>query len=283
MRPVEQGEGDSFVLAFRHATDAVACALALQREPLAPIRVRIGVHTGDVQLRDEGNYIGTTINKAARLRDLAHGGQIVLSGAATELAADCLPPNAWLIELGTHRLCDLPRAERVVQLCHPDISVEFPPLRVAEDAVTGRLPVQLTNFIGRRDEIVELRSLLADNRLLTLTGTGGVGKTRLALQLATMTAAEFAGGAWCVDLAPIPHPDVIGVTIALALGLPISRDVPRSTPWRGLSAIGPRCCWSTIVSTCWTGPPPSSPSYWHTAQISRYWRRVASRSGSAAK
>ncbi|MEZ0352620.1 LuxR C-terminal-related transcriptional regulator [Mycobacterium sp. pR1184] len=220
VRPVEQGEGDSFVLAFPHATDAVACALALQREPLTPIRVRIGLHTGDVQLRDEGNYIGPTINKAARLRDLAHGGQIVLSGAATELAADCLPPNAWLIELGTHRLRDLPRAERVVQLCHPDISVEFPPLRVAEDAVTGRLPVHLTNFIGRRDEIVELRSLLADNRLLTLTGTGGVGKTRLALQLATTTATEFAGGAWCVDLAPIPHPGVIGVTMALALGLP---------------------------------------------------------------
>ncbi|MEE3064450.1 MAG: LuxR family transcriptional regulator [Actinomycetota bacterium] len=220
VRPVEQGEGDSFVLAFRHATDAVACALALQREPLAPIRVRIGVHTGEVQLRDEGNYIGSTINKAARLRDLAHGGQIVLSGAATELAADCLPPNAWLIELGTHRLRDLPRAERVVQLCHPDISVEFPPLRVAEDAVTGRLPVQLTSFIGRGDELGELRNLLSDNRLLTLTGAGGVGKTRLALELAAAVAGEFPGGAWCVDLAPIPHPDVIAVTVALALGLP---------------------------------------------------------------
>ena len=100
VRPVEQGEGDSFVLAFSRATDAVACALDLQREPLAPIRVRIGVHTGDVQLRDEGNYIGTTINKAARLRDLAHGGQTVLSGAAAELAADSLPPDAWISRTG---------------------------------------------------------------------------------------------------------------------------------------------------------------------------------------
>src|SRR5271154_3012169 len=124
-RPVEQGEGDSFVLVFARAGDAVACALDLQRAPLAPIRMRIGVHTGDIQLRDEGNYIGTTINKTARVRDLAHGGQTVLSGAAAELVADSLPPDAWITELGTHRLRDLPRAERVVQLCHPDVGVEF--------------------------------------------------------------------------------------------------------------------------------------------------------------
>jgi predicted ATPase/class 3 adenylate cyclase/DNA-binding CsgD family transcriptional regulator len=238
VRPVEQGEGDSFVLAFPRATDAVACALDLQRTPLAPIKMRIGVHTGDVQLRDEGNYIGTTINKAARLRDLAHGGQTVLSGAAAELVADSLPPNAWVLELGTHRLRDLPRAERVMQLCHPDVGVEFPPLRVVDDAATSRLPVQLTNFIGRRDELVELRNILADNRLLTLTGTGGIGKTRLALQLATTTAAELAGGVWCVDLAPIPHPDVIAVTIALALGLP---DQPgRSTLDNVVRFVGDR-------------------------------------------
>jgi predicted ATPase/class 3 adenylate cyclase/DNA-binding CsgD family transcriptional regulator len=247
VRPVEQGEGDSFVLAFPRAADAVACALDLQRAPLAPIKIRIGVHTGDVQLRDEGNYIGTTINKAARLRDLAHGGQTVLSGAAAELVADTLPPDAWLVDLGTHRLRDLPRAERVVQLCHPDVGVEFPPLRVVADAAAGRLPVHLTNFIGRRDEIAELRNLLADNRLLTLTGTGGVGKTRLALQLATTTAAEFAGGAWCVDLAPIPHPDVIAVTIALALGLP---DQPgRSTLDNVVRFIGERAM-LLLVDNC---------------------------------
>ena len=220
VRPVEQGEGDSFVVAFTSATDAVACALDIQRAELAPIRVRIGVHTGDVQLRDEGNYVGATINKAARLRDLAHGGQTVLSGAAAELAADGLPADAWLVDLGTHRLRDLPRAERVVQLCHQDVAVEFPPLRVTDDAATGSLPAQLTNFIGRRDELTELRKILSDNRLLTLTGAGGVGKTRLALQLAAAVAGEFPGGAWCVDLAPIPHPDVIAVTVALTLGLP---------------------------------------------------------------
>ena len=100
VRPVEQGEGDSFVVAFARASDAVACALELQRAPLAPIRLRIGVHTGEVQLRDEGNYIGPTINRTARLRDLAHGGQTVLSGITEDLVLDRLPADAWLTDLG---------------------------------------------------------------------------------------------------------------------------------------------------------------------------------------
>ena len=142
VRPVEQGEGDSFVVAFGRASDAVACALGLQRAPLAPIRLRIGVHTGEIQLRDEGNYIGPTINRTARLRDLAHGGQTVLSGATEAMVIDRLPEGAWLTDLGTHPLRDLPRPERVVQLCHPDLVNEFPPLRttttVAARASSGR-------------------------------------------------------------------------------------------------------------------------------------------------
>ena len=110
--------------------DAVACALELQRAPLTPIRLRIGVHTGEVQLRDEGNYIGPTINRTARLRDLAHGGQTVLSGTTEPLVVDRLPDGAWLTDLGSHPLRDVPRPERVVQLCHPDLRNEFPPLRV---------------------------------------------------------------------------------------------------------------------------------------------------------
>ena len=129
VRPVEQGEGDSFVAAFARASDAVAAALELQRAPLAPIRLRIGVHTGEIQLRDEGNYAGPTINRTARLRDLGHGGQTVLSGATEAMVIDRLPEGAWLTDLGTHPLRDLPRPERVVQLCHPDLVNEFPPLR----------------------------------------------------------------------------------------------------------------------------------------------------------
>ena len=132
VRPVEQGEGDSFVAAFARASDAVAAALDLQRAPLAPIRLRIGVHSGEIQLRDEGNYAGPTINRTARLRDLAHGGQTVLSGATEALVIDRLPAGAWLADLGTHPLRDLPRPERVMQLCHPDLVNEFPPLRVSK-------------------------------------------------------------------------------------------------------------------------------------------------------
>lgn len=121
-RPVEQGEGDSFVIAFARASDAVGCALDLQRAALAPIRLRIGIHTGEVRLRDpkdRTNYIGPTINRAARLRDLAHGGQTVLSGATELMVVDQLPSDVSLTDLGSHPLRDLPRPERVIQLCHP--------------------------------------------------------------------------------------------------------------------------------------------------------------------
>jgi class 3 adenylate cyclase len=167
VRPVEQGEGDSFVIAFGRASDAVACALDLQRAPLAPIRLRIGLHTGEVQLRDEANYIGTTINRTARIRDLAHGGQTVLSGTTTDLVCDRLPADAWLTDLGTHPVRDLPRPELVVQLCHPDIRNEFPPLRTAKAARSHNLPALLTSFVGRAGQIDEMHRLLLENRLVT--------------------------------------------------------------------------------------------------------------------
>ena len=125
VRPVEQGEGDSFVAAFSRASDAVAAALEVQLAPLAPIRLRIGVHTGEVQLRDEGNYAGPSINRTARLRDLAHGGQTVLSGVTEALVLDGLPQDVWLTDLGTHPLRGVHRPERVVQLCHPTCAMSF--------------------------------------------------------------------------------------------------------------------------------------------------------------
>jgi len=129
VRPIAQGEGDSFVVAFTRAGDAVACALALQQTGLAPIRLRIGVHTGEVQLRDEGNYMGPTINRAARIRELAHGGQTLLSGTTTDLVGESLPAHAWLTDFGRRTLRDLVRPERVAQLCHLDLHNDFPPLR----------------------------------------------------------------------------------------------------------------------------------------------------------
>ncbi len=238
VRPVEQGEGDSFVVAFARASDAVDCALALQRAALAPIKLRIGVHTGQVQLRDEGNYIGPTINRTARLRDLAHGGQTVLSGATEQLVADWLPDDAWLADLGTHELRDLPRPERVTQLCHAGLRNEFPPLRASKGTDTPSLPVQLTSFVGRIAQITEIRKLLADNRLVTLTGAGGAGKTRLAIQVAAGIAGEFHDGVSYVDLAPITHAVVVPVAVARALGLP---DQPgRSTVETLVRFVGDR-------------------------------------------
>ncbi len=220
VRPVEQGEGDSFVVAFARASDAVACALELQRSPVAPIRLRIGVHTGQIQLRDEGNYAGPTINRTARLRDLGHGGQTLLSGATEPLVVDWLPESAWLTDLGTHPLRDLPRPERVVQLCHPDTCNDFPPLRTAKSVGTSNLPVQLTSFIGRETQMEDARRLLADNRLVNLTGAGGAGKTRLAIEIAARFGSDFADGVYYVDLAPVTHPEVVGVVVARAIGLP---------------------------------------------------------------
>ncbi len=222
VRPVEQGEGDSFVVAFHRASDAVACALALQRAPLAPLRLRIGLHTGEVRVRDPKdptNYVGPTINRTARLRELAHGGQTVLSGATEPLVVDQLPADAWLADLGTHPLRDLPRPERVVQLCHPDLRNEFPPLRLPKTIAAHGLPAQLTNFIGRDAEMPHVRQLLTEHRLVTLTGAGGVGKTRLAVQIAAAMAGEFAGGVWYVDLAPVTDPDAVPTSMMRALGL----------------------------------------------------------------
>ena len=162
VRPLEQGEGDSFVAAFARASDAVACALVLQRAPLAPIRLRIGVHTGEIQLRDESNYAGPTINRTARLRDLAHGGQTVLSGVTESLVLDRLPEGVWLTDLGSYPMRGVPRPERVVQLCHRDLRNEFPPLRVRQSAASHNLPAQLTSFVGRQAVMAELRQILAE-------------------------------------------------------------------------------------------------------------------------
>jgi predicted ATPase/class 3 adenylate cyclase/DNA-binding CsgD family transcriptional regulator len=206
VRPVEQGEGDSFVAAFARARDGVACALEVQRALLgSPLALRLGVHTGDVTRRDEGNYVGPTIIRAARLRNLAHGGQTVLSEATRELVADAVPDGVELRDLGVHRLKDLSRAERVYELCHPDLRDEFPPLR-SLDARANNLPVQRTTFIGREREIAELVELLGGGeRLVTLTGSGGCGKTRLAVHVGAELIDGFPDGVWVADLSAIDN------------------------------------------------------------------------------
>ena len=217
VRPVEQGEGDSFVAAFARAGDAVLCALAIQRElPSSGIRLRIGIHTGEVQHRDEGNYVGPTINRTARLRNIAHGGQTVLSQTARDLVVDRLPDNTTLRDLGVHRLKDLARAEHVYQLCHPDLVNEFPALR-SLDASSHNLPAQRTSFVGRHTEIAEVKTLLHETSLLTLVGAGGCGKTRLALQVAADLLDEMPDGVWFADLAAIADPSAVPAQVMAAL------------------------------------------------------------------
>ncbi|HET9874572.1 MAG TPA: NB-ARC domain-containing protein, partial [Mycobacterium sp.] len=215
----EQGDRDRFVVAFARVSDAVACAVALQRAPLAPIRLRIGVHIGAVSSAERGKDPGPAIDRAARLCEVANGGQTLLSEDTEQLVADLLPPDAWLTDLGAYVLRGAAYPERMVQLCHRDLVNDFPPLRTHE-AVAGGLPSQLTSFVGRAVERADLRRLVCDHRLVTVTGTGGVGKTRLALALAGELADEFAAGVWWVDLAPITDPDLVALRVARTLGLP---------------------------------------------------------------
>jgi predicted ATPase/class 3 adenylate cyclase len=219
VQPMEQGEGDSFVVAFTRAADAVACALDLQRTPLAPIRMRIGVHTGQVQLRNESNYVGSTINEAARLRDLAYGGQTVISAATKEMVDDRLPTDAWLVDKGSHLVKGVTRPLKVLQLCHPDVRNEFPPLRGTSAVGAHNLPTQTSSFVGRGEQIKDVRELLTANRVVTLTGAGGAGKTRLALQVAAALVDDYQSGVWFVDLSPVTDSDNVPVAAAHALGL----------------------------------------------------------------
>jgi predicted ATPase/class 3 adenylate cyclase/DNA-binding CsgD family transcriptional regulator len=218
------GGDDGLVAMFPRATDALAFAVELQRAPLAPIQLRIAVHTGEVRLGVQDNpgsgYGCPTLHRAARLCDLAHAGQIVVSGTTHDLVADQLPAALWLTDLGTHQLRGLPRPERVAQLCHTDLRTEFPPLHGPKGAAPQGFPTRLTRFVGRATEIHDVRKHLADNRLVTLAGPGGVGKTRLAAQIAEEAVAEFAGGAWFVDLAPITDPEVLPLAVLRAFGLP---------------------------------------------------------------
>lgn len=206
-RPLEQGEGDSSVSSFLSAGDAVACALELQRtfqttewpEPVE-LWIRMGLHTGDTQIAADGNYYGPTMIRAARLRALAHGGQILISQSLRVMVQDHLPLEASLSDMGMHRLKGMSRPERIYQLCHPSLRNEFPPL--ASEGAKGNIPIQLTAFVGREKEKRELLDLLDHERLVTLAGVGGAGKTRLSTEVASAASSHFPQGAWFVELAP---------------------------------------------------------------------------------
>ncbi|HEV2036703.1 MAG TPA: tetratricopeptide repeat protein [Candidatus Dormibacteraeota bacterium] len=213
-----RGEGDSMFATFERADAAVAAALDIQcRITEEPLRVRMAIHSGEVTLR-EGDYYGIAVNRCARLRSIAHGGQVLLTATVAHQVNLLLPPGASLVDLGEHRLKDLSRAERVFQLSHPDLSSEFPPVGSLA-SLAHNLPVQVTSFVGREAEMRAVSESLAEHRLVTITGPGGIGKTRLAVQSAAMMLDTFAGGAWLVELASVSDPDRVVSSLAAAIGV----------------------------------------------------------------
>ena len=218
-------EGDSFFIVFPSAPGAVAAAVSAQRaldaEPWpdgAEVRVRIGLHTGEASIGTDG-YVGLHVHRASRIASVAHGGQVVLSDATRSLVDQALPDGAELRDLGEHRLKDLDRPERLWQLVIPGIRNEFPPI-ASLDAVPNNLPTRLTTFLGREDEIARASELLSRSRLLTLTGPGGTGKTRLSLEVAARALGAYPDGVFFVELAPIRDPELVLGTIAQTLALP---------------------------------------------------------------
>ena len=230
-----RGEGDSRFAVFAQATGGVRAAIRMQQAlwqevwPMrlpthastgsgASLRVRIALHTGESDLRD-GDYYGSAVNRCARLRALARGGQLLVSGATAALVRGQLPDGAWLRDLGDHQLKDLAEPERVFQLVYPGLPDDFPPLPSASRA--HGLPAQPTPFVHRSAELQHLDAALRtpEVRLLTLIGSGGIGKTRLAIALAEQLAGVFVDGVWFVDLSSIRDPALVFPSIVHALGI----------------------------------------------------------------
>lgn len=216
--------GDGVHAAFDDPLDAVSATLQLQQSLADPqttsgvaLRVRCGLHAG-VHERRDNDFFGGAVNRAARIMSVAHGGQILISQVVAALVSERLPAGVSLRDLGNVRLKDLTSPERVHQILHPDLRQDFPALRSLE-AVPNNLPQQVTSFIGRERELLEVQRHLRDARLLTLLGTGGLGKTRLSLQVAGEVLDDYPDGAWFVDLAPITDERLVAQAVASVLGV----------------------------------------------------------------
>jgi predicted ATPase/class 3 adenylate cyclase len=216
--------GDAAYAAFAVAADALAAAIAAQRTLAAeawnetgPLHVRMALHSGAAQARG-GDYFGHALNRTARLLAAGHGGQVLLSAATWELLRDQLPPDVTLRDLGAHWLKGLSRPEQIYQLVAPELPRDFPTLTTLDRLLTN-LPAQASTFIGREREVAALRDLLrrSEVRLVTLTGPGGTGKTRLSLQAAAELLDDFRDGVWFVNLAPISDPELVIPAIAQVL------------------------------------------------------------------
>ncbi len=214
--------GDGAHAAFSTSLDAVNATLRAQNQfQSAPgdlqIKVRMGLHTGEAELRD-GDYYGQELNRAARIMSVGHGGQILLSGITAALVREQLPQNTKIIDLGEHRLKSLSNPEHLWQLVAPGITSEFPALQ-SLTTLPNNLPLQLTSFVGREKEILEIKQLLNSARLVTLTGSGGTGKTRLSLGVGSETMTPFTNGVWLIELAPLTDATQIIPALAHVFGL----------------------------------------------------------------
>lgn len=213
--------GDGIHAAFSTALDSVKAALDAQREFQTSevseisevlLRVRMGMHTGEAELRN-GDYYGSTLNRAARIMSIGHGGQILVSETALQIAQEHLSENVTVLDLGQHQLKGLSKAEKIFQISTPELQQEFPALK-SQTRATNNLPTQLTSFIGRERELAEAKLRLEDARLLTLIGPGGTGKTRLSIQLGSKLVSNFKDGVWLIEFAPISDSSLIMQTIA---------------------------------------------------------------------
>ncbi|HEY6071876.1 MAG TPA: adenylate/guanylate cyclase domain-containing protein, partial [Anaerolineales bacterium] len=222
---VIKSTGDGIHAVFETAADGVRAAGDAQRaltgsfpsdSPLR-VRVRMGLHTGEAELRD-GDYYGQTLNRAARIMSAGFGGQILLSSVSADLVREGLPAGASLQDLGEHHLKGLLHPERIFQVNMPDLLQRFPALR-SQRALPNNLPLQLTSFIGREKEIAGIKELLSTKRLVTLTGSGGTGKTRLAQEVGAQVLEAFPNGVWLVELAPLTDPAQIIPSMAQVFGL----------------------------------------------------------------
>jgi len=216
--------GDAFCAAFATAPDAVAAAVDAQRalaeedfSAVDGLYVRIGLHTGYAEERN-ADYFGPAVNRVARLMSIGHGGQILLSGVTHELAQSDLPEGTKLVDLGSHRLKDLTEPEQVWQLSIEGLPAAFAPLR-SLDALPNNLPIQRTRFVGREHTVAEVKELVNRDRLVTLVGSGGVGKTRIAMQVGADLLDHYPDGVWFVDFAPITDPELVSSVIAQVLGM----------------------------------------------------------------
>ncbi len=223
--------GDAFCAAFWRAPDAVAAALDAQRaltaedfSAIGGLRVRMALHSGTADERD-GDYFGPAPNRLARLLAVVHGSQVVVSGATAQLLRGVMPENIELHDLGEHRLKDLVEPEQVWQLLAPGLPETFPPLR-SLGSLPNNLPRQVTTLIGRDEVVSEIEALVLKFPLVTLVGTGGVGKSRVALQVGAELLDGSGGGVWFVELAPLNDPGLVAATIASALGLTQKPDYP---------------------------------------------------------